>query len=465
MGNFDARLNELKEQLKTAAVTADAATTKKIEEAVVKWGEDREILLMDLIALIDQASATNMKTDEKWLARITTAKQALATRFGDAVKDMMLNPGLQLFWGKALQDENAFIASLSTVSTPRVVDQLNAHQAGLGKVIAELADKWRFLLSADSEIFSREQKVIVEIDGIIKEAMLAATPFKQQVLDVTEILEKTIRDNAAWIAAGMKVLEKIDKIPKGTAEVLKVLIKYMGTPLMKFKSIISDHERNVRSFQELLSLEKGTVLATFVKNREETEKYTSENNLKKAGEWNEEAKASFEKWVSGLPSDKQRTDGAVIRDKILASVKKVWDQTRQFDENFRSEFEGLFLGTLLGEKIELLLKERKFAEIMQGLNSQNLLSGLDSMEDVVRNSQEEIEEKALAAYNEIHPDVSDDERKLILLQKEEVRKLIQSVVENEIRVLLPVIAEVREKFKADTIRQDFSRDELKRQLR
>ncbi len=469
MGDYDARLNEMKEQLKTAAVGADERVVRRLEDALSQWGNERESMLDDLVDHVDRASATNKGTSDRWKSRIDSGRQKVGSLLGEAVKDQMLSAGLQLFWAKALELENAFLENLNATTSAKLLDDLHAHQDGLGKMIAELADKWRYLLQQDQAIETDEMRVIDEIDRLIQDVLWQVTPIKQKLLDASDAIEEKAH----------KVIEELGEGPAAeiTAEVINRIFgtqfdsttveagaPWLATKVNELEAKLSQHERNVRAYRDLLAREKGTVLAVFKQNREQVDRYMRENAVENAKVWRDQAVGQLEAWAGARATSGQQQDANTFANKIETAVNKVWDQTEDFDEQFRKEFEGLFWGSLRSERIEELIEEAKFNERTQRLPARATIDTLTATADMLDDGGGKLADKALAPLRDLPDGLTATARELVLLRDKELRDKLSSTLESQFRSLLPVIADLRKMFDENRLRQDLGREELKSQL-
>ncbi|MDX1998305.1 MAG: hypothetical protein SF066_11350 [Thermoanaerobaculia bacterium] len=472
MGDYDARINEIKEQLKSAATEAEERLLKRIEDAVTQWGNERESLLDDLVDHVQRASATNKGTPDRWKSRIDSARQKLGSLFGEAVKDQLLPAGLQLFWAKAIELENGFLESLAAVGTPKLLDDLHAHQAGLGKLIEELADKWRFLLQQNQALESEELRVIDEIDRLLQEVLAKVTPIRQKLLDTTETIEsgaqkaidKVGSSSAAELAA--KAVEQIvgADLGKDLETTVEATGSWLSVKVGELKAALSQQERNVKAYRDLLSREKGTVLSIFKQNREQVERYQRENAVEQAKTWRDQATGQLDDWAGDRATSGQQTDGDVFADKIADAIEELWETTEDFDEKFRAEFEGLFWGPLKGDSLEALIEEAKFRERVKALPARATVEQLAGVADQLDDGPGQLVDQALGPLASPPAGLAADSLELLALRNTEFRAKLRSRLESEFGALLPVIADLRKMFEESRLGEDLKRDELRDEI-
>ncbi|MBN8228334.1 hypothetical protein JYK02_12560 [Corallococcus macrosporus] len=124
MGWYSSRVSELNEQLNRASEGAPDTVKRALSDAIVKVGNAADQALSAMLDASERTSAGNLGTPRKWQERCATATADISRAFGDAAKDHMLSPALQLFWYQALEHEMAFFDSLAKVQTPQLHDDL-----------------------------------------------------------------------------------------------------------------------------------------------------------------------------------------------------------------------------------------------------------------------------------------------------------------------------------------------------
>src|SRR5262245_41281460 len=120
MGWYDARTSELKEMLKNAAEGMAENVRRTFENATNSAGSEASSALESMIDFSERASTGNLGTARRWQDRCDTAKSNISRTFGDAAKDNMMPPAMQLFFYKALEHELAFFDTLKQLPTPQL---------------------------------------------------------------------------------------------------------------------------------------------------------------------------------------------------------------------------------------------------------------------------------------------------------------------------------------------------------
>ena len=128
MGWYSSRVSELNDLMNRASEGAADTVKRALSDGIKKAGNAADNALASLVDASERVSAGNLGTQRKWRDCCATAKADISRAFGDAAKDHVLTPALQLFWYQALAHEMAFFDTLSQVRTPQLHDDLLVHQ-------------------------------------------------------------------------------------------------------------------------------------------------------------------------------------------------------------------------------------------------------------------------------------------------------------------------------------------------
>ena len=98
----------------------------------------------------------------------------------------------------------------------------------------------------------------------------------------------------------------------------------------------------IKSDQDLVSRQKGSVLTVFNKTRQDVDQYLRSNGIGQAQNYLDQAKADLTNWISGLPTGRQRDDGTAFRDDINQKLDIVFKRTKDLDDQFKAKFQVRF---------------------------------------------------------------------------------------------------------------------------
>ncbi|MEE8525163.1 MAG: hypothetical protein V3T72_14595, partial [Thermoanaerobaculia bacterium] len=383
MANYGNRPAELAKYLADVSEGVDERIVAKLGACIKTWGDKREDHLEALVDFTYRASAGNLGTPKKWDQRVTAARGEVSRLFGDAVKDLMLPPPLQLFWFAALTAEDEFFETLGEVETAQLLDGLLKHQDVLSKLIGELVDKWEFLLDRDGVFQQGQQALIQRADQIVQKLIGELDSHYAKLAENAAKLQRIIKRIADKVedTAGMQLL----------VEALKKLIEaIMGSELPEEANIpieesirryqlwaeklAADKERYrevVKSYKDALSSEKGSVLTLFNNTRRDVETYRDDNDLSEAKVRYDQAKGQLADWAGKRSTAGQRADAAALSGKIFKHIDDDWKVTVDLDKDFLVRFSGMFFGPLGNQTIEDLAERYLFEREVDRLNGRN----------------------------------------------------------------------------------------------
>ena len=486
MATYGARPGELRELLSQAAAGADERVRTALTQCIDRYVDLRQRALDDLVDIVTKASAGNLGPAPRWDARVNTLRAEYNRLFGDAVKDLMLPPPLQLFWGTALQAEESFFEPLTVMETPAILDDMLKHQDGLSKLIAELSDGWKFVLSADTALETDQLQAVRQIDemvqAIIKDldawhkqmidnAAKAAEAAKRKVEELKAEAKKQLGPAGEWVAAAIAFLKQVlleqikpDGMPGDMDTQMQSAQKEFELAAAALVDRTRLHRELVHKYRSLVSTERGGVLTMFNKTRGDVDRYIKENDVRKAYEWIQEARREFPDWISDLPTARLRDDAAAFQGEILRRLDENWRVTEELDKKFREEYVGVFVSPLSNETIETLAEKQLFAKQLEAITGRDADRKLSDHLDRLQTFRQSYD-ASLAPLDDLAPAMPDELRDLISLRNTEFRAFVRDRIEHHMHALLHVIPDLRRMLEPSTLEQELGRGDLEQMLR
>src|SRR5205823_3229198 len=123
--------------------------------------------------------------------------------------------------------------------------------------------------------------------------------------------------------------DDIDGPAQATIEYAKLMAEAATERARKYREMI-------KSYRDLVSRQKGSVLTMFNKTRQDVDQYLRSNGIGQAQTYLDQAKADFNNWISSLPTSRQRDDGATFRDDVNQKLDIVFKRTQDIDNQFKS---------------------------------------------------------------------------------------------------------------------------------
>ncbi|MGE6757733.1 hypothetical protein ACQKGO_06990 [Corallococcus interemptor] len=474
MGWYSSRVSELNEQLNRASEGAPDTVKRALSDAIVKVGNAADQALSAMLDASERTSAGNLGTQRKWQERCATATADISRAFGDAAKDHMLPPALQLFWYQALEHEMAFFDSLAKVPTPQLHDDLLVHQDLLNKMLGELWDKWTFLLSKDV-IFENDQRQVVQqvsrmaqsiVDelapGVLKRTSEGVSRATAKSLDVALKLDDKLLGgkgvDIAKLIASLLDVDIPDEIDRNLLDVVQG-----GSEVYQVQK---GHYRNlVSAYQSLVQAEKGSVLLLFNATRAEVDTYLDKNDLGKARVMLDQAKGSLSDWASRVPSSAQRSEASSFKDKVCSAIDTDWRLTEELDNKFRDKFKGIFVQSLGSETLEQLAESYLFRQHLEEITRKDAAGKLKALPGNLQSEADSALEQGLRPLDDLVNRVPEEVRELARMKNQRFKEHVRARLKERIQVLLPAIVELADLWDPNNLSRDFSREELEKALR
>lgn len=486
MATYGARPGELRDLLTQASAGADDRVRTALTQCIDRYVDLRQRALDDLVDIVTKASAGNLGTETKWDARVNAARTDYNRLFGDSVKDLLLPPPLQLFWATALQAEESFFEPLVGMMTPKLLDDILKHQDGLSKLIGELRDGWKFVLTADTALETDQLQAVRQIDAMVQELVKDLDSWQKKLIDdaakAAEAAKRKVEDLKArakaqlgpagkWLETAIEALKQVilEQIkPDGMPGDMDTQIQSAQQQLDLASSALVErvrlHRSLVQTYRALVSTERGGVLTMFNKTRTDVDRYLKENNVTQAHEWLEEARDEFPDWISDLPTARLRDDATAFQNEIVRRLEDDWKVTGDLDKTFREEFVGVFASPLSNETIETLAERQLFAKQLEAITGRDadekLLEHLNRLQDF-----RERFNASLVPLDDIPAAMPEELRDLVSLRNEEFRGFVRQRIEHHMSALLHVIPDLHRMLQPSTLEEELGRRDLEEMLR
>lgn len=486
MATYGGRPGELRDLLTQAAAGADDRVRTALVQCIDRYADLRQRALDDLVDIIAKASAGNLGTEAKWDARVNGFRAEYNRLFGDAVKDLMLPPPLQLFWASALQAEEAFFEPFLDMKTPQLLDAILKHQDGLSKLIGELRDGWKFVLSADTSLETDQLRAIRQIDemaqalvkdldswgkALVENSAKAAEAAKRKVEELKAKAKAQLGPAGEWLQTAIDAIKKVileqlkpDGMPGDMDTQIESAQQQLELATTALVERVRLHRSLVQTYRTLVSTERGGVLTMFNKTRADVDRYLKENDVTKAHEWLDDARDEFPDWMSDLPTARLRDDATAFQNEIVKRLEETWKVTEDLDKTFRQEFVGVFASPLSNETIETLAERHLFAKHVEAITGhdadQKLLEHLDRLQ-----AFREQFNASLAPLDELLSEMPTELRELVTLRNEEFRGYVRQRMQHHMSALLHVIPDLHRMIVPSTLEEELGRRELEEMLK
>jgi len=484
------RISELNDLLSQIPAAANDTINQNFSSLVKQYSDLRQSAMSDLVDLVGKASPSNLGTQSRWQSRITRLRSDYKDLFTSASSDVMLPPAHQLFWSNALDSEEKFFDELSKSPTPQRLDDLLQHQDNLSKLFGALQDTWTFLLSQNDSIKSEEIRAIDDLDKMVQEVLSEMDDYWSKTLDNTQRVSDAISHKMDQVKSALVEFlgEKLSAVGGAAVEVVKKWfidenLKPEGTPddidgpveavkeqLKLMAEAAAEKARQYRetvhSYQDLVSRQKGSVLTMFNKTRQDVDQFLRSNGLAQAQNFLDQAKAGLDSWISGLPTSRQRDDGAAFRDDINRTLDLVFKRTKDLDDQFKAKFQGALLSPLSNETLETLSQQFLFKERLDKIKDRNLPERLANIQEELPEQVIRIDDRlrelaeSVSGISELPDDARDVAREMTGGFRDYLRERIKSQVET----LLPIIDDLKKEMIPANLDQDLNREELKNML-
>lgn len=484
------RISELNDLLSQIPAAANDTINQNFSSLVKQYSDLRQSAMSDLVDLVGKASPSNLGTQSRWQSRITRLRSDYKDLFTSTSSDVMLPPAHQLFWSNALDSEEKFFDELSKSPTPQRLDDLLQHQDNLSKLFGALQDTWTFLLSQNDSIKSEEIRAIDDLDKMVQEVLSEMDDYWSKTLDNTQRVSDAISHKMDQVKSALVEFlgEKLSAVGGAAVEVVKKWfidenLKPEGTPddidgpveavkeqLKLMAEAAAEKARQYRetvhSYQDLVSRQKGSVLTMFNKTRQDVDQFLRSNGLAQAQNFLDQAKAGLDSWISGLPTSRQRDDGAAFRDDINRTLDLVFKRTKDLDDQFKAKFQGALLSPLSNETLETLSQQFLFKERLDKIKDRNLPERLANIQEELPEQVIRIDDRlrelaeSVSGISELPDDARDVAREMTGGFRDYLRERIKSQVET----LLPIIDDLKKEMIPANLDQDLNREELKNML-
>jgi hypothetical protein len=484
------RISELNDLLAQIPAAANDTINQNFTSLVKQYADLRQTAMNDMLDLMAKASASNLGTLSKWQARINRIRSDYKDLFARASNDLMLPPAHQLFWSSALDAEERFFDALSNIRTPQRIDDLLQHQDNLSKLFGALQDTWTFLLSQNDGMKTDEMRAMDDLDKMVQEILSEMDDYWSKTLDnsqrVADAIARKIDQLKSALsnflgeklsAAGAAIVEivkkwfideniKPDGIPDdidgpadAVLEQLKLMAEVAAEKARKYRE-------TVHSYQDLVSKQKGSVLTMFNKTRQDVDQFLRSNGIGQAQSFLDQAKSGLDSWISGLPTSRQRDDGAAFRDDINRTLDLVFRRTKDLDDQFKSKFHGALLSPLSNETVETLSQQHLFREILDKIKDRDLPERLANIQEKLPEQVIKIDDKLRELVESVSgmSELPDEAKGVAREMTGGFRDYLRDRIKSQVETLLPIIDELKKEMIPSNLDQDLNREELKNML-
>jgi archaellum component FlaC len=480
------RISELRDLLAQAPAPANNRVTENLSDCINRYADLRQRALDDLVDFMAKASFSNLGTQSKWQSRISRLRSDCKDLFASAVRDVMLPPAHQLFWSAALDAEEKFFDSLSNIKTPQLMDDLLTHQDGLSKLIGALADAWTFLLSKNQGIQNDEMRAIQDMDQMVQSiisemdsaaratfdnAARAIEAMRRKAEEFKEKIKDALGRAGGVVDVALEVLKKLvtdeikpDGFPDDAEGPAEAVLKDLELRFQALAERVRVYRSLLATYKDLLSLQKGSVLTMFNKTRDDVNRYLSSNNVNQAKVWLDQAKGQLSDWVSGLPTSRQKDDGASFRDDVYKQLDNTWSITQDLDSKFRGQFQGAFLSPISNETVEKLAQVYLFREQLGRIKDRDAAGKLNEYRDRVPDKLQNMEE-SLRSMDDPIETLPDAVRDLARSRNKDFKEYVHDRIRRQMEMLLPAIDDLKKLLTPSNLDADFGRQELESMLR
>jgi hypothetical protein len=474
MAWYGSRVSELNDLMSRAAEGADDKVRRALSDGIAKVGSAADTALSAMLDDSERASAGNLGTQRRWSDRCATAKADISRCFGDAAKDNLLTPPLQLFWYQALEHEMAFFESLSKVPTPQLHDDLLVHQDQLNKMLGELWDKWTYLLSQDVRFEDDQRRVVQQV----------AEMAQKIVDDLAPGLHKRIAEGVARGTANAlgKAQQLDDRYTGGKGmDVVKFIAGLFGADIpdqidrdlvdafqggaQVYETQKGYYRNLVATYQSLLQAEKGSVLMLFNSTRSEVDRYLDKNDIGRMRPVLDQAKGALSDWASRVATSAQRSEAGSFKDKVCTALDTDWKLTEELDGKFRDKFKGIFIQPLGRETVEQLAESYLFRQHLDEVGRRGAQGRLNELVGRVQGDADAALDQGLRPVDAIIDRAPAEIRDLARLENQKFKDHVHAKLRERIQAMLPAIRELAELFDPGRMAKDFGREELENSLR
>lgn len=484
------RISELNDLLGQVPAAANDTINQNFISLVKQYADLRQSAMNDLLDVMAKASASNLGTQSKWQSRIARLRSDYKDLFAGATNDVMLPPAHQLFWSTAFNSEEKFFDTLSSAPTPQRIDDLLQHQDNLSKLFGALQDTWTFLLSQNDGIKTDEMRAMDDLDKMVQEVLSDMDDYWSKTLDNSQRVVDAIEHKIDQLKS--KLVEFLgEKLSAAGSALLDILKKWFidenikpdGTPddidgpaeaVLEQMKLMAEaaaekarkYRETVHSYQDLVSKQKGSVLTMFNKTRQDVDQFLRSNSIGQAQNFIDQAKAGLNSWISGLPTSRQRDDGAAFRDDINRTLDLVFRRTKDLDDQFKSKFQGALLSPLSNETIETLSQKNLFKETLDKIKDRELPERLANIQEQLPEQVIKIDDslrelaESISGMSELPDEARDVAREMTGGFRDYLRDRIKSQVE----MLLPILDELKKDMIPSNLEQDLNREELANML-
>jgi hypothetical protein len=439
--------------------------------------------IVELIRTAGDYSETDF--NNRWDDLIETAQNKLKTTFDSEPTFQAMPEKLSQYWQILYVIDDAALMSFGLFRWRENFLAMVKFEKDLKEKIVELTAKWRALLG-ETEAVASPQKAAVDfmiksldnsiksvalfkedVDGLLASFGTAMTDMEKNKPTIrqwwgkqgTELFDSVKGLIAAFIGPGGRVAAEVlgnfaqNKLKKKIADAQESRAAYLAA---------------VKEYREKM-VRQGAILSMFQSNRDAVEKYRTENNIETLKSGLNESNTILDKWIESSSSIRISTPDCGENTKlVVAEIRRLqqamFEKCEAADLAFRTDFVGLFEGTLKPETIEKLVNEmqiKAYADMQaNGLDVRRLDEPLLLQGTI----ESEVEEMAKGLTE---PEGFTDELKVIWLSDKNefvaiVMNHLQSLTRDYLNQFMKEVAELKEA--ARQLSENVDRQDLKNQL-
>jgi hypothetical protein len=483
------RISELNDLLGQVPAAANDAINQNFTALIKQYADLRQSAMNDLVDFMAKASAGNLGTQSKWQSRIARLRSDYQDLFRRAANDVMLPPAHQLFWTTALDAEERFFDSLSRVVTPQRMDDLLQHQDNLSKLFGALQDTWTFLLSETERAKTDQMRIVQDLDKMVQEILSELDDYWTRTKEYYGKVSDAIAREIDYLRTALK--EMLSRAYDAAGALLEMVKAYFidqdvkpdGTPgeidapavaVLEQMKLAADaaaegahkYREMIKSYQDLVSRQKGSVLTMFNKTRQDVDQYLRSNGIAQAQAYLDQAKADLNNWISSLPTSRQRDDGAAFRDDINQKLDIVFKRTKDLDDQFKAKFQGALLSPLSNETIETMAQHYLFKEQFDKIKDRDLARRIKDIQEELPEQVIKIDDKLRELVDSVSSTdgLPDEVRNVVRQMTDGFRTYLRDRIRIQIDALLPIIDDLKKLMIPSNLDQDLNRQELESML-
>lgn len=377
MPSFDKRKQELKDRFTVIQGLLPFEEVTRILAALDRYGALRDQILTDVAFAATEPGRD--KQESRYASAIARGREVVDVL--DDMLDGVSEPSAKAmeFRGMATVEEQRFWSTLESLQLGGVHDLLLAKDLFLEDYTRVLQAKWDSMTEADRAIDELERSATEELNAMIRRSVEGGAPALdragQAMRAFTDELKSIKKDLMVFLAETLKEAG----VNKQVAETFAYLVtKWLQS---KLTGVLGSNGKQVFEalsawYNDILVVylngtfsqkvyeiksrmaNQNAVIATFTTTRREADEFIRTNGFDVAKQIWQSVDSAMDGWVSGLMGDGCKGDGQAFADYVMEGMSKRLDHIEDVYNNFISENQGRFLGSLRVDVEEALLETR-----------------------------------------------------------------------------------------------------------